>query len=117
MRDLNVLQTLTGIDSSLRGKQRSKISVPAGQGNTVDLPITVVRAGPGPLVLFTGGNHGDEYEGQIALLKLARELEPTDLVRGGVIIMPMINPPAVDAGTRTSPIDGKNLNRVFPGKK
>src|SRR5262249_26040279 len=43
MRDLNVLQTLTGIDPNLRGKQRSKISVPAGHGNTVDLRITVVR--------------------------------------------------------------------------
>ncbi|RUV68589.1 N-alpha-acetyl diaminobutyric acid deacetylase DoeB [Mesorhizobium sp. M5C.F.Cr.IN.023.01.1.1] len=117
MRDLNALQRLTGIDPNLPGKKRSRISVPADQGRTVDLPITVVRQGPGPLVLFTGGSHGDEYEGPIALLKLERELEPTDLVQGGVIIMPIINPPAVDAGTRTSPLDGKNLNRVFPGKE
>ncbi len=38
-----------------------------------------------------------------------------DLLRGTVILMPALNPPAVEARTRVSPIDEKNLNRVFPG--
>ncbi|MGH6886569.1 MAG: N(2)-acetyl-L-2,4-diaminobutanoate deacetylase DoeB, partial [Geminicoccales bacterium] len=65
--------------------------------------------------LLSGANHGDEYEGPIALFSLARELEPAR-VSGRVIIVPAMNYPAFRAGTRTSPIDKGNLNRVFPGR-
>jgi predicted deacylase len=80
----------------------------------IPIPIAVIRGGEGPTVLLTAGNHGDEYEGQIALLKLIRELQPEQL-SGRVIILPRMNLPAAAAGRRTSPIDGGNLNRVFPG--
>lgn len=78
------------------------------------IPITVVRNGDGPTALLTGGNHGDEYEGITALLKLANRLRAED-ISGRVIIVPMMNHPAVLNGTRTSPIDKGNLNRAFPG--
>ncbi len=32
-----------------------------------------------------------------------------------MIIVPMMNTPACTAGRRTSPMDGGNLNRSFPG--
>ena len=67
-------------------------------------------------MLFTGANHGDEYEGPLALLKLARRLDPGRL-KGRVILLPTMNHPAVQAGTRTSPIDGVNMNRCFPGRR
>ncbi|MER8461186.1 succinylglutamate desuccinylase/aspartoacylase family protein [Mesorhizobium sp. M1300] len=35
---------------------------------------------------------------------------------GRIIIVPEINSLAVQAWTRNTPIDGKNLNRVFPGR-
>src|SRR3546814_14498100 len=79
------------------------------------MPITVIRNGDGPTALFTGGNHGDEYEGPIAILDLARSLEPAE-IGGRVILLPMMNFPAVRSGRRTSPIDSGNLNRLFPGK-
>ena len=60
------------------------------------------------------GNHGDEYEGQVTLTRLVKELEP-DHIEGRIIILPMANYPAAKAGLRTSPIDSANLNRVFPG--
>ena len=78
------------------------------------IPITVVRNGDGPTALLTGGNHGDEYEGITALLKLSGRLRAED-IRGRVIIVPMMNHPAVLNGTRTSPLDKGNLNRAFPG--
>ena len=40
------------------------------------IPIIVVRNGDGPGYLLTGGVHGDEYEGPIALMKVARDLDP-----------------------------------------
>jgi predicted deacylase len=43
-----------------------------------------------------------------------RSLQPED-IQGRTIIIPSLNLPAVSGGTRCSPIDGLNLNRVFPG--
>ncbi|WP_422370099.1 N(2)-acetyl-L-2,4-diaminobutanoate deacetylase DoeB [Hoeflea sp.] len=81
---------------------------------SVMIPITVIRNGAGPTALLTGGNHGDEYEGPIALMDLAMDLKASD-IDGRVIIVPAMNYPAFRAGTRTSPIDRGNMNRSFPG--
>jgi N-alpha-acetyl-L-2,4-diaminobutyrate deacetylase len=81
---------------------------------SVMIPITVIRNGVGPTALLTGGNHGDEYEGPIALMELAIDLKASD-IEGRVIIVPALNYPAFRAGTRTSPIDRGNMNRSFPG--
>lgn len=81
----------------------------------VMIPIAVIRNGDGPTVLLTGGNHGDEYQGPISLIKLANTLS-ADEVTGRVIIVPCMNQPAFAAATRTSPIDKGNLNRTFPGR-
>jgi uncharacterized protein len=80
----------------------------------IPIPIASVRNGEGPVVLLMGGNHGDEYEGQVLVASLIREIEP-QWVRGQLIFLPMANYPAAQAGTRTSPIDEGNLNRSFPG--
>jgi predicted deacylase len=80
----------------------------------IPIPITVIRNGEGPTVYLNSGNHGDEYEGQVTLMRLTRELQPADL-KGRVIILSASNFPAVMAGMRTSPIDEGNLNRSFPG--
>jgi predicted deacylase len=80
----------------------------------IPIPITVVKNGQGPTALFVSGNHGDEYEGQVALTNLVKFLTP-EMVQGRVIILPMANFPAALAGRRVSPIDDQNLNRIFPG--
>lgn len=79
------------------------------------IPISVIRNGDGPTALFTGANHGDEYEGPVALQDLALSLDPAD-IDGRVIIVPAFNYPAFRAGRRTSPIDRANMNRTFPGR-
>lgn len=81
----------------------------------ITLPVIVVKGGDGPTLLCTAGLHGDEYEGQFALSRLARTLDP-DRLRGRVILLPVANPAASAAATRTSPIDGVNLARCFPGR-
>ena len=80
----------------------------------IPIPIVVAKNGEGPTALFVSGNHGDEYEGQVALCELARTLRAED-IKGRVIILPMANYPAALAGRRVSPIDDANLNRIFPG--
>jgi predicted deacylase len=78
------------------------------------VPIAVIANGTGPTVLIEGGNHGDEYEGPITICELIRELDP-GRVQGRLILMPANNVHAVIAGRRTSPVDGLNYNRTFPG--
>lgn len=80
----------------------------------IPIPVASIRNGEGPAVLLMAGNHGDEYEGQILVSQLMREIEP-QWVRGQLIFLPMANFPAAEAGLRTSPLDGGNLNRSFPG--
>lgn len=89
-------------------------SVTRSAYGTIAIPLAVIRNGAGPTALFMAGNHGDEYEGQVALCNLIRELRP-EALRGRVIVLPAANLPAALAGTRTSPLDGGNLNRLFPG--
>lgn len=106
------------IDFERDGKQQSFLRLPHSVHRSaygwIAIPIIVIRNGEGPTVLLTAGNHGDEYEGQLALMKLCRDLEP-DAVRGRIIMLPAANYPAAIAGLRTSPIDDLNLNRSFPG--
>jgi N-alpha-acetyl-L-2,4-diaminobutyrate deacetylase len=79
------------------------------------IPLAVIRNGQGPTALLTGANHGDEYEGPIALVDLVRTLTREE-VKGRIIVVPFMNYPAFRAARRVSPIDGGNLNRLFPGR-
>ncbi|BCH21602.1 succinylglutamate desuccinylase/aspartoacylase family protein [Mesorhizobium sp. L-8-3] len=111
-------QVWTPLDFTADGKQCDWLRVPystdlSGYG-VVPVPIVCIRNGAGPTALLMAGSHGDEYEGQVALAALAREIDPAD-VRGRIIILPALNAPAVEAGRRVSPLDAGNLNRSFPG--
>lgn len=102
-------------DGAHRGFLRLPVSRDASAWGSVMIPIAVIRNGSGPTALLTGGNHGDEYEGPIALQALAHELRHEEIT-GRVIIVPFMNAPAFRAARRTSPLDGANLNRSFPGR-
>jgi N-alpha-acetyl-L-2,4-diaminobutyrate deacetylase len=109
---------ITSLDLDQPGRQQGFLQVPyshnLGGWANVMVPITTVARGKGPTVLVLGGNHGDEYQGQIAIMKLARELRP-EQITGRVILIPSLNLPAARAATRLSPLDGMNMNRTFPG--
>lgn len=108
----------TEIDYEKGGKQIGWLHLPhsvtRSAYGTLMIPIAVVANGHGPTAFFMAGNHGDEYEGQIALAKLIRTLEPAE-ISGRVIILPAANLPAALDSARVSPIDQGNLNRSFPG--
>lgn len=106
------------IDFDRDGRQAGYARAPLSRNNsgwgTIEIPIVCVKNGNGPTVLFTGGVHGDEYEGQIAISDLARTLRVGE-VQGRVIMLPAVNMPAVMADTRLSPVDSWDINRCFPG--
>lgn len=101
-------------DGKYAGYARLPHSVTRSAYGWLPMPIVSIRNGDGPKVLLMAGVHGDEYEGQVTLARLARSLVP-NAIRGQVIILPMANYPAAKAGLRVSPLDEGNLNRMFPG--
>lgn len=84
------------------------------------LPVTTIRGGsPGPTVALVAGVHGGKVSAIRALEQLAEKLKGMqDRLSGRVIIVPIANVAGYEAGlAQTSPSDGLNLNRVFPGDR
>ena len=109
----------TTLDFDADGVHHGHLKLPHSDDRSawgaVMTPLSVIKNGVGPTALLTGANHGDEYEGPTALLDLVNRIDPAR-VSGRVIVVPMMNYPAFCAGTRTSPLDRGNMNRVFPGR-
>ncbi len=93
------------------------IEVPAGADAGTQIPITTIEgAQSGPTLALIAGNHGYEYPPILALQRLLTELDPAKL-RGTVIVVHVANMPSFLGRTvYFSPVDGKNLNRVYPGR-
>jgi len=77
--------------------------------------IVVRGAADGPTFLVTAGVHGDEYEGMEGIRRFIKELEPAEL-SGTVIAIPVVHEAAFAGKQRTSPLDGLDLARTFPGR-
>jgi N-alpha-acetyl-L-2,4-diaminobutyrate deacetylase len=80
------------------------------------IPLTVMvgpHATPERGLVAFGSNHGNEYEGPVAIKHLLRDISPADVL-GRIILIPVLNVAAFRAGTRESTLDdGVNLNRAF----
>jgi N2-acetyl-L-2,4-diaminobutanoate deacetylase len=105
------------IDLDAPGKHVGRLELPRSTNTSgwshLFIPIISVNGGDGPTAVIFGGVHGDEPEGQVAALNLARSALPED-VHGRLIIVPCASPDASRAYTRLWP-SGANLNRSFPG--
>jgi predicted deacylase len=93
------------------------IEVPAGSDAALSIPIAVAHgAKAGPVLALLAGAHGTEYASIIALEKLISEIDAKQLT-GTVIILPLVNVPSFQRVVpHLNPIDGKNMNRMYPGK-
>lgn len=84
-------------------------------GMELRLPLhEITGARPGPVLGITAGIHGDEYLPLEAVRQFVTALDPTQL-SGTILAIPVVNPLAIEAQTRNTPVDMTNLNRVFPG--
>ena len=89
---------------------------PRSDGGMWQLPLLAVTGrAPGPSLVVVAGVHGDEYEGIEAIHRVFEKVVP-EKVRGTLVMVPVCNVAAYAAATRSSPIDGLNLARVFPGR-
>ena len=87
----------------------------AAYGNILTPMVHAKAKHPGNVLLVLAGAHGDEVEGVLGLNRIVQQLSAEDLEAGEVIIIPCANMPAMMNGTRCSPIDNQDMNRVYPG--
>ncbi len=94
------------------------LEVPAqGADQGTRIPLTVVHgAKAGPVLGIVAGTHGYEYAPIVAMQRFPAKVDPKELA-GTIIIVHVANLPSFLGRTiYYSPVDGKNLNRVYPGK-
>jgi predicted deacylase len=83
---------------------------------TIDISITIARSlEPGPVLLLTGGLHGDEINGSEIVRRMIENNDHIPKI-GTVICIPIINVYGFIYFSRYVP-DGKDVNRSFPGNK
>lgn len=105
----------------IRAGEKVSIKIPIAKLPThtlIDLPIFIRSSDQeGPVVLISGGVHGDEINGIVTAKKLLEAFDQElDLICGAVIVIPLVNIYGFLSNSRTFP-DGRDLNRSFPGSK
>ncbi|HZF37637.1 MAG TPA: M14 family metallopeptidase [Blastocatellia bacterium] len=107
-----------GSATAARGQKAiGAIEAPAGSDAGTSVPVAVFHgAKPGPVLALVSGAHGTEYASIIALEKLIGLLNPAE-ISGTVIIVPLVNIPSFEQKVpHVNPVDGKSMNRMYPGK-
>jgi predicted deacylase len=105
-----------GTLSAARGEKSHGVNEFPVEGQLYRLPMWLINGNSdGPTLVVTAGVHAAEYASIAAALELGRSLDPQTL-RGRVIVVPVMNMPAFTTRSiYVCPLDGRNLNRVFPG--
>lgn len=86
-------------------------------GTQITMPVHVVRSkNPGPVILLSGGMHGDEVNGIEIVRRFLNKNIAGKLLKGSIVAMPIINVYGFINFSRDVP-DGKDVNRSFPGKE
>jgi predicted deacylase len=93
------------------------LEVPAAVDAATSIPVVVVNgAKPGKVLALVSGAHGTEYTSIIAIEKLIGALDPAQ-VTGTVILVPLVNIASFEQKVpHVNPVDGKSMNRFYPGK-
>jgi predicted deacylase len=88
----------------------------AGDAGT-EIPFSILHGvKPGPVLALIAGTHGMEYAPIIALQRVRMAIDPA-MLTGTIVMVHVANMPSFLSRTiYYSPADGKNLNRVFPGR-
>ncbi|WP_085884256.1 succinylglutamate desuccinylase/aspartoacylase domain-containing protein [Oceanibacterium hippocampi] len=88
-------------------------------GHFPDSPITspvmiACGAKPGPVLWAQGCIHGPEIGGPVALQRVLNGIDLTTM-SGTIVAVMLANPNGFREYSRNTPLDGENLNRIFPG--
>lgn len=108
--------TVGGVTAKPGEAASGYIDVKDGVDAGTRIPVSVVNGSrPGPVLALVAGTHGYEYTSIVALPRVLARLDPARMA-GAVILVHMANPPAFFERRIYYNADGKNLNRVYPGR-
>jgi hypothetical protein len=110
--------SLDGVTASPGSTMSGAFDIPARPGDRgTSIPFSIIHGySPGPVLALVAGVHGMEYVPIVALQRLRASIDPRSL-RGTMLLVHVANMPSFLGRTiYYSPVDGKNLNRVFPGR-
>ncbi|MGQ0734742.1 MAG: M14 family metallopeptidase [Acidobacteriota bacterium] len=110
--------SLGGVTAAPGTLAMGTLRVPArGADQGTEIPFSILHGtAPGPVLALVAGTHGMEYTPILALQRLRTTIDPATLA-GTILLVHVANMPSFLGRTiYYSPADGKNLNRVFPGK-
>ncbi len=97
-------------------KQSGHLKVGEKAASSIELPVTIIQGeSPGPTLVVLAGEHGCEYCGIFAAVRLIRDIQPGS-IKGTLIVFPLANPPAFEERSLfVNPIDVVNLYASYPG--
>jgi len=105
-----------GVTARPGEKASGYIEVPDGVDPGTRIPVSVVHGvKPGPVLALVAGTHGYEYPPILALSRVLERLDPARM-SGSVILVHIANPPTFWGRRIYYGPDGKNLNRMYPGR-
>jgi predicted deacylase len=98
-------------------KSTGYLEVPAGVDAATNIPVVVINGEKrGPVLALVSGAHGTEYTSIIAIEKLIKLLEPSQIA-GTVILVPLVNIQSFEQKVpHVNPVDNRSMNRFYPGK-
>ena len=115
---VNPSRIKSNIDLKKHGYQVGELMIPWSDNTTPlgyhPIPFINIRSGKGKSLLVIGGNHGDEFEGPAAILRISQKIILNE-VNGHILLIPSLSFAAIKNSSRTNPLDDRNMNRAFPG--
>jgi len=98
-------------------KATGYLEVAQGVDPAARIPVILLRgAKPGATLALVAGLHGTEYASIVALYQLASRVDPLQM-SGTLIVLPLVNIASFEAMVpHVNPVDGKSMNRYYPGK-
>jgi len=99
-------------------KEVVKLPIESAQSQASSfIPLGIAEgAKPGPILAVIAGVHASEYAAREGAVRFWQSLEPEQL-SGTVLVVLAADVTAIWAHhIYTNPVDGKNLNRIYPGK-
>lgn len=102
--------------SSPGKKESGHLKVADKAASTISIPISIIQGkSPGPTLVVIAGEHGCEYCGIMAAIRVIKDTSP-EKINGTLIVVPLANPPAFEERTLfVNPIDAVNLYASYPG--
>ena len=86
-------------------------------GDPVGIPVTIINGSePGPRLVLTAAQHGDELNGIEVVRSVARRYARADL-HGTLVCLPIVNALGFMTQERYLPVYDRDLNRSFPGDR